>query len=126
LRGWCAPGSWRARGRGGRRTIMTRAQLNTRIATRTGESLSVIRRLGFQLKTQPLEEPVAAELRLGVHCPFCCEPVPYPGRARDGSGALAECQDCDIYFDVQDHDVFPASSRAAESSAPTRRRYIPA
>jgi hypothetical protein len=105
---------------------MTRAQLNTRIATRTGESLSVIRRLGFQLKTEPLEEPIAEKLRLVVHCPFCGEQVPYPGRTRDGSGALAECQDCDIYFDVQDHDVFPASSRAAASPTPTRRRYIPA
>jgi hypothetical protein len=105
---------------------MNRTQLNRSIAARTGEPLSVIRRLGFRLLAEPDEEPVAEEIRLVVHCPFCGEQVPYPGRTRDGSGALAECQDCDIYFDVQDNDVFPASSRAAESPSPTRRRYIPA
>ena len=105
---------------------MTRAQLNSRIAARTGETLSVIRQLGFQLKSQPLEEPIAEEIRLVVPCPFCGDQVPYPGRTRDGSNALAECPCCDIYFDVQDHDVFPASSKAAVSPTPTRRRYIPA
>ncbi len=105
---------------------MTRTQLDSRIAARTGESLSVIRRLGFQLKSQPCEEPVAEEIRLVVHCPFCSGQVPYPGRARDGSNALAECLGCDVYFEFHDRDVFPASSRAAVSPSPTRRRYIPA
>ncbi len=104
--------------------IMTRTQLNSRIAARTGESVSVIRRLGFQLKSQPCEEPVTEEIRLVVHCPFCGDQVPYPGRTHDGSNALAECHGCDVYFDFQDRDVFPASSRAAMSHA--QRRYIPA
>jgi hypothetical protein len=74
----------------------------------------------------------AAARRLGSlyspsdYCPFCGEQVPYPDRTRDGSSALAECQDCDIYFDVQDQDVFPATPRAAVSPTPARRRYIPA
>jgi hypothetical protein len=105
---------------------MTRTQLNRSIAARTGEPLSVIRRLGFRLLVEPDDEPVAEEIRLVVPCPFCGEQVPYPGRTRDGSNALAECHGCDIYFDVRDRDVYPASSRAAVSPAPTRRRYIPA
>jgi hypothetical protein len=106
--------------------LMTRSQLNHSIAARTGEPLSVIRRLGFRLLVEPDEEPVAEEVRLVVPCPFCGDQVPYPGRTRDGSHALAECQGCDIYFDVQDHDVFPAISRAAVSPTPARRRYLPA
>ena len=105
---------------------MTSAQLNTRIAARTGESLAVIRRLGFQLKSQPHEEPVAEEIRLVVHCPFCRGQVQYPGRSRDGSTPMAECADCDVYFPFEDRDVFPASSRAAASPAPVRLRYLPA
>jgi hypothetical protein len=43
---------------------MTRTQLNRSIAARTGESLSVIRSLGFRLLVEPLEEPVTEEIRL--------------------------------------------------------------
>ena len=105
---------------------MTSAQLNTRIAARTGESLAVIRRLGFQLKSELQEEPAAEEIRLVVHCPFCRGQVPYPGRSRDGSTALAECVACDVYFEFADRDVFPASAGRAANPAPVRQRYIPA
>jgi len=72
----------------------------------------------------PDEEPATEDIALVVHCPFCRCAVAYPGRSRDGSAAMAECDSCDVYFDFADGDVFPASSRAiAESS---RRRYIPA
>jgi hypothetical protein len=105
---------------------MTRAQLNSRIARRTGESLAVIRRLGFQLKSSTREEPATEDIRLVVHCPFCRGQVAYPGRSRDGAAAMAECADCDVYFEFEDRDVFPARSRAAESPAPARRPFIPA
>jgi hypothetical protein len=105
---------------------MTRNQVSHLIAARTGESLAVIRRLGFQIKSEPREEPVAEELCLVVHCPFCRQAVPYPGRSRDGSAALAECADCDVYFECEDRDVFPASSGAVASPTPARRRFIPA
>jgi len=105
---------------------MTHNQLSHLVATRTGESLSVIRRLGFQLKHEAREEPVAQEICLVVHCPFCRESVPYPGRSRDGSPALAECAACDVYFEFEDRDVFPASSRRVANSSPARHRYIPA
>jgi hypothetical protein len=104
---------------------MTNAQVNHLIAARTGESLAVIRHLGFQL-SEPREEPAAEDICLVVHCPFCRGHVPYPGRTRDGSAALAECVECDVYFEVEDRDVFPASSGAASSPPPARHRYIPA
>ena len=105
---------------------MTRTQLHRSIAARTGESLSVIRRLGFRLLVEPLEEPVTEEIRLVVHCPFCSGQVPYPGRSGDGSTALAECHGCDVYFEFEDRDVFPASSRTVGAAMPARSRYLPA
>jgi hypothetical protein len=105
---------------------MTSAQVNHLIAARTGESLAVIRHLGFQLESEPREEPGTDDICLVVHCPFCRGQVPYPGRSRDGSVALAQCVGCDVYFEFEDRDVFPASSRAAMSPPPARRRYIPA
>ena len=105
---------------------MTRTQVNHVIAARTGEPLSVIRRLGFQMQPEPREEPAAEELCLVVHCPFCRGQVAYPGRSREGSAAMAECADCDVYFPFEDRDVFPASSRATACPAPARLRYLPA
>ena len=105
---------------------MTRNQVSHLIAARTGESLAVIRRLGFQLKVEPREEPVAEDITLVVHCPFCRGQVPYPGRSRDGSAVLAECADCDVYFEADDRDVFPASARRVAAHSPVRHRYIPA
>jgi hypothetical protein len=105
---------------------MTCTQLNRSIAARTGEPLSEIRRLGFRLMVVPKEEPVAGEIRLVVHCPFCRQPVPYPGRSRDGSNALAECDGCDVYFGFEDRHVFPATSRSTGARGPARTRYLPA
>jgi hypothetical protein len=103
---------------------MTRTQVNHLVAARTGESLAVIRRLGFQLQAEPREEP-ARELRLALTCPFCRRPVAYPGRSRDGSAALAECEGCDVYFPFEDSEVFPASARQVHGPSPARRSYMP-
>jgi hypothetical protein len=105
---------------------MTRTQVNHLVAARTGESLAVIRRLGFQVKSEPSEEPAAQDICLVVHCPFCRGQVAYPGRSRDGSDVLAECDECDVFFPFEDRDVFPASSRRAANPSPARHRYIPA
>jgi hypothetical protein len=105
---------------------MTRTQLHRSIAARTGESMSVIRRLGFNLQADPRDAPPPDDIHLVLHCPFCRRPVAYPGRCSDGSATLAECEDCDVYFEFEDRDVFPASSRAAGNPSPARRRYIPA
>jgi hypothetical protein len=105
---------------------MTRTQVNYLVAARTGESLAVIRHLGFQVKSEPGRGPVADDICLVVHCPFCRGAVPYPGRARDGPAALAECEGCDLYFPFEDSEVFPASARQVQDLSPARHRYIPA
>jgi hypothetical protein len=105
---------------------MNRTQLDSTIAARTGESLSVIRRIGFQFQVQPHEEPASEEICLVVFCPFCRQATDYPGRAGDGSALLAECEGCDVFFDFEDHDVFPASSKAITKTSMPCGRYIPA
>ena len=87
---------------------MTRTQWTRRIARRLGESLATVHRLGFQ--PEPGPGPPPAEVRLVLDCPFCGRTVPYPGRASDGTAALAECLNprCDVYFDFGDADVYAA------------------
>jgi hypothetical protein len=94
---------------------MTRAQLERSIAGRTGESPRTIRRLGFGLQPTRPRDLEPEDLRLVVDCPFCGRAVPYPGTARDGSPALAECADprCDVYFDFAIADVYAAAADAA-------------
>ena len=87
---------------------MTQAQFDRSVADRTGESLRTVHRLGFQPDaTGPLEPE---DVRLVVDCPFCGRAVPYPGRTRDGSPALAECINpgCDVYFEFAETDVYAA------------------
>jgi hypothetical protein len=102
---------------------MTRTQLHRSIAARTGESMSDIRRLGFNLQADPRDEPPPDDIHLVLDCPFCRRQVAYPGRSGDGSATLAECDD---YFEFQDRDVFPASTRPTGNELPSSRRYIPA
>jgi hypothetical protein len=104
---------------------MNRTQLDSTIASHTGESLSVIRRIGFQFQVQPREEPESDELCLIVFCPFCRQPTDYLGRAGDGSAVLAECDGCDVFFEFEDHDVFPASSKETTKTSVPHCRYLP-
>lgn len=104
---------------------MNNTRLSHQLAARTGEALSLIRRIGFQLKVMPADEPHGREVVLGVRCPFCRGTVAYPGRPRDGSTALAECDGCDIYFPVDDGDVFPTTEGTIARRAPGHR-YLPA
>ena len=67
---------------------MTQVQLVRTVAGATGDSTGTVRRLGFHLQPEALNDPPMADLRLVVDCPSCRRPVPYPGYARDGSPAL--------------------------------------
>ena len=74
-----------------------------------GGLTSIVVRLGFQCDATVL----ALALQLGastvtglasptstVVCPHCGQSVPFPAATKDGDLSLAECDDCDIYFDV--------------------------
>ena len=39
---------------------------------------------------------------LAVTCPHCGRSVPFPARTRTGALCLAECEECDIYFEAED------------------------
>jgi hypothetical protein len=104
---------------------MTQTQLNQAIAACTGERLAIIRHHGFSLLDERGNEPAADDICLVVHCPFCNGQVPYPGRSGDGSNALAECHGCDVYFEFDDRDVFPASTRPGRAPVVARPRYLP-
>jgi hypothetical protein len=58
----------------------------------------------------PPEDLEPGDLRPLLESPFCGRAVPYPGRAGDGSPALAECPGprCDVYFDFPEADVYAA------------------
>ena len=82
--------------------------LDRAVAHQTGESLATVHRLGFQPDSGGGLEP--EEIHLVFDCPFCGRVVPYPGRGRDGSLALAECLDpaCAVDFDYPETDVYAA------------------
>ncbi len=91
---------------------MTHASRTSRIAASTGEPGSVISRLGIPLQAQPHDERNTDDLiGLVVRCPHCARPVNFPGLSRDGSNPMAECENCDVYFHFEDHDVIPADAR---------------
>jgi hypothetical protein len=94
---------------------VTRPLLERAVADALGEPLATVRRLGFGLTTlvRPHEPD---DLRLVLDCPFCGHAVPYPGRSRDGSLAMAECLRCDVYFDFTEVEVY-ATSESSEQAA---------
>ena len=96
---------------------MTQAQLVCAVARRTGESIHTVRHLGFGPLAQRPRDLEPEDLRLVLDCPFCGAAVPYPGRARDGSSALAECDHCDVAFDFADDEVYVAHAIAAAEQA---------
>ena len=99
---------------------MTQRQLDLAVAGATGESLATIRRLGFVARADAPSDLEPEDLHLAVDCPFCRSPVPYPGLARGGSAALAECDACDVFFDFDPDEVYasgPVESRPACDAA---------
>jgi hypothetical protein len=94
---------------------VTRHQLDRAVARATGESLRTVRALGFgMLEARPAPRPEG--LTLVADCPHCRRPVPYPGRAADGSPVLAECPGCDLYFEPRPETVY-ATAAGARASA---------
>lgn len=80
---------------------MTPMPLDHAVARSTGESLRTVRRLGFQGRKSAVMEP--EDLTLALDCPFCGRTCALP---LDATSQLAECDRCDVVFDVQPGDVF--------------------
>ena len=99
---------------------MTRFQLEAQIARITGEPLNRVRRQGFRLMAENHDPADAEEVRLVLDCPFCRQPVLYPGPATDSSEAMAECDRCDVYFGFDTFEVY--ATAAQKPSTMTRRR----
>jgi hypothetical protein len=94
---------------------VTQPLLERAVADALGEPIATVRRLGFGLTTlDHLDE--SEDLRLVLDCPFCGRAIPYPGRSRDGSLAMAECLRCDLYFDFAEVEVY-ATAAASEPAA---------
>ncbi len=91
---------------------MTYTRLTSRMAAAAGEPLSVTSRLGFPWQSATHDGRDSGDiLDWAVLCPHCARPVCYPGRSRDGSNPMAECEDCDVYFHFEDDDVISAAAR---------------
>ena len=89
---------------------MTQFQLEAQIAHITGEPLNRVRRQGFGLMAENHDPADAEEVRLVLDCPFCRQPVRYPGPATDSSEAMAECDRCDVYFGFDICEVYATAA----------------
>jgi hypothetical protein len=78
---------------------MSRAKRSRIASGLTGLLDSAVLLLALQMPSALVADGMARMAT--VECPHCGQSVPYPSRARDGSLTLAECDDCDIYFDVE-------------------------
>ncbi len=76
------------------------------MASATGESLNLVRNLGFSLVSPGQDDLEPEDLVLAVACPPCRLPVVYPGRTPDGSLPMAECLACDVYFAIAPDEIF--------------------
>ena len=96
---------------------MTQGQLNCQVARITGEPLLSLRFLGFNLAARHGDDLEPEDIRLVLDCPFCRQPVPYPGPAADGSQTMGECDRCDVYFDFDPEEVYTIAAGQASKSA---------
>jgi hypothetical protein len=95
---------------------VNRRQLDRAVARATGETLRTVHARGFGVLEVRPAAPGLEGLALVTDCPHCRRPVPYPGRAADGSAALAECPGCDLYFEPRPETVY-ATAAGARASA---------
>ncbi|MDB5348497.1 MAG: hypothetical protein JWP89_6874 [Schlesneria sp.] len=93
---------------------MSRSRLNSLVATATGESSRTIRQRGFSLLR--LDVPFATPApQLCLSCPGCGADV----QLTSDRGSLpewAECEQCDIAYPYEEHEVFLPDHDLAESA----------
>jgi hypothetical protein len=97
---------------------MTQGQLNCQVARITGEPLLSVRFHGFNLAARYDDDLEPEDIRLVLDCPFCRQPVPYPGPTADGSQTMGECDRCDVYFEFDAEEVYTiAAGEACKGTA---------
>jgi hypothetical protein len=101
---------------------MTQHQLDRALVRSTGESLRTLRRLGFGLSGPAALEP--EDLILAVDCPFCGRSCRLPGGPGELS-PMAECDPCDVYFDLRPDDVIRRRVGLGRHLIPTLPRDDP-
>jgi hypothetical protein len=102
---------------------MTQMQLDCQIARITGEPLTIVNTLGFSVIAEKPDDLEPEDVDLVLDCPFCRQPVPYPGLAGDGSETLAECDRCDVYFEFDPDEVYTIGAGiSTELASPPRHR----
>jgi hypothetical protein len=104
---------------------MTQMQLDCQIARITGEPLSTVNTLGFRVIAEKPDDLEPEDVKLVLDCPFCRQPVPYPGLACDGSETLAEYDHCDVYFEFDPDEVYTIGAGLSTdlASLPRQRRW---
>jgi hypothetical protein len=95
---------------------VNRRQLDRAVARATGESLRTVRARGFSVLPDGPPATAPDDLALGAECPRCSRAVPHPGWAGDGAPALAECADCDLYFEPRPETAY-ATAAGVRASA---------
>ena len=90
---------------------MIQLQLDAAVASATGESLGLVRGLGFSLASLEGDDLEPEDIVLAITCPFCRSIVAYPGPTADGALPLAECPTCDVYFEITPDEI---STKASE------------
>ena len=87
---------------------MTRFDVCCAVAEVTGESLSTIHALGFDLVPESIEEPEADGPHLWLDCPFCGSTVHLSDAGLEKLPESAECGRCETVFDYQFDEVYEA------------------
>lgn len=93
---------------------MSRNRLQSLVARATGESRRTIFQRGFSLLR--LEVPIATPApNLCLSCPGCGEDVPLMSH-RGHLPEWAECEECDIAYPYEEHEVFLPDYDLVESA----------
>jgi hypothetical protein len=95
-----------------------------------GIILGIASLLDSSMMIAPFEDAceVAEENRksvASVACPLCGRCVPYPALTRRGVLSLAECDDCDIYFDAQSIGLDRLGGAGSLAHRATREQRCP-
>jgi len=103
---------------------MTRSQLYATVARATGDSISVLKHLGFGiLDPLPLDDQPQVAVR-ALDCPGCGNTIVLSWNVVDPLPASADCRCCSSVFDYRDDEVF--STDVNDLQRASLRSFVPA